>query len=251
MNSNVNLSVIIAAFNDEKQIGNTLKSVSWVDEIIVVLAKSSIDATKEIAEKYKARIFLSENNLGIQRNIGILNSQGKWILILDTDEVISESLRLEILKKLNTSDYNGYYIPFKNHFLGHKLEWGNQKYEKRRIFKKNLGLVENLKVHPEVIIKPPVGHLNGEILHYSFRSVGQTVRKFTYYASVEAPLLYKKGERTNLKKLILYPLHMFWSLFIEEKGYRDGIWGFGLAMCFMYYEFAKYVLLLKEQLKNQ
>ena len=141
-------------------------------------------------------------------------------------------------------------IPYRNYFLGHGMKASYLKYSKTRFFKKDFVFVTSVPIHEEVYSKFKKGYLKGNILHYSFRSVGQTLRKFTYYASVEAPLLFRKGERTNLKKLTLYPLHMFWSLFIKEKGYRDGIWGFGLAMCFMYYEFAKYIMLLKEQLKN-
>src|SRR3989344_562711 len=234
------LSIVIAAFNDEDVIKDALESASWANEIIVVIAKESSDSTLKIAKSYTDKIFFSKNHLGIQRKLGISNAHGEWILVLDTDERVSQALQHEIKEALQGSKFNGYYAPFGNYFLGHKVKWGNQDYEKRRLFRKDKGKIENLKIHPEIIIEEPVSHLKGKILHYSFRSISQTLKKFTYYAWVEAPLLFAKSERIHLKKLTLYPLHMFWSIFVEDQGWRDGIWGLGLDLCFTYYEFARY-----------
>ena len=47
----MNLSALIIARNEEKKIELTLKSLSFVDEIVVILDRS-IDDTKKIASKY-------------------------------------------------------------------------------------------------------------------------------------------------------------------------------------------------------
>ena len=246
-----NISTVIAAYQDENIIDDALKSVTWTDEIIVIFANNTVDKSPEIAKLYTKKIYYSPNDLGQQRNVGIYQAISKWILILDTDERVSNGLKNELLK-ISASEnniQNGYYIPFENHFLNRRLKWGNQNYSKKRFFKKEKGHVEFSKIHPEIIIENPVGKLRNSIIHYSFRSLGQTLEKFTYYASVEAEELFKIGERVNLKKLTLYPLHMFWAIFVKDEGYRDGVWGLGLALCFTYYEFAKYFLLLVKQLK--
>ncbi len=244
------ISVVIAASNDQDLIQKTLESLNWVVEIIVILANTTIDNTKSIVSKYTKHIFISDNHLGHQRNIGLLKSKGQWILILDTDEVVSDELAEEIKKVTKGSTYNGYLIPYQNYFCNRKLLWGNQKYKKLRLFKRKFGYTENLSIHPDILVNGPVGMLKGKILHYSFRSIPQTLRKFTYYASIEAKMKNQKGERTTLKKLTLYPLHMFWSIFIDDQGYRDGIWGFLLAVCFAYYELARYVFLLLIEIRE-
>lgn len=244
------LSIVIAASNDEDIIEDALKSIYGLGEIVVVISKLSKDTTQSISKIYTSNIYFTENHLGRQRQLGIARSSGDWILILDTDERLSSELRNEIKSVLTKSLYNGYYLSYENHFLNHPLRWSNQHYSKKRLFKKNEGKIENLKVHPEIIISEPIGILQGKILHYSFRSISQTLRKFTYYAKMEAPELYKKGERTNLKKLTMYPAHMFWTIFVVDEGWKDSIWGLGLALCFTYYEFARYVFLLRQMIRE-
>lgn len=246
------ITVVIAARNDQDIVEEALKSVYWANEIIVVISFNSYDLTEEISRRFTNKVFRAANHLGYQRNFGITKSTGNWILVLDTDERVTKALVKEIQERIkNQYKICGFLIPYKNHFLGKSVNYGNQKYEKLRLFNKNKGTLENLKTHPEVLVTGQVDKLNNFIYHYSFRSITQVLRKFTYYAQVEAPLLNKKGERATIKKLTMYPAHMFWSIFIEDQGYKDGIWGFGLAACFAYYELARYYYLLKVQLMNR
>ena len=52
----MNLSALIIARNEEKKIEHTLKSLSFVDEIVVILDRS-IDDTNKIASKYTKKIY--------------------------------------------------------------------------------------------------------------------------------------------------------------------------------------------------
>ena len=61
----MNLSALIIARNEEKKIELTLKSLSFVDEIVVILDRS-IDDTKKIASKYTKKIYESRK---ISKNI--------------------------------------------------------------------------------------------------------------------------------------------------------------------------------------
>ena len=63
-----------------------------VDEIVLVDTGSS-DNTKDIANDFGAKIFDFEwtNNFSDARNFSLSKATGKWILILDADEVISPS----------------------------------------------------------------------------------------------------------------------------------------------------------------
>ncbi|MEE9187265.1 MAG: glycosyltransferase, partial [Bacteroidota bacterium] len=48
------LSVIVITHNEEKNIGDCLASVQWVDEIVVVDSQST-DRTVELASRYTSR----------------------------------------------------------------------------------------------------------------------------------------------------------------------------------------------------
>ncbi len=240
------LSVVIAAANDAEIIKDALKSIVWADEIIVVLANLSHDKTKEISQGFTSKIYVTSNHLGKQRNLGIIKATGDWILILDTDERVSPHLKNEIVTILSkTQKYTAYKIPFKNYFLGHQLNWGNQRYQKIRLFKKNCAKIENLATHPEIVASGLVGELSSYIAHYSFRCLTQTIQKFTYYAHADVERL-AKVETASWAKLITYPLHMFYTLAITNEAWRDGVWGIMLAVCFAYYECARHFFLLKQ-----
>jgi len=238
------ISVVTIANNEAKYIEAFLKSVLWADEIVVV-DNGSTDNTIEIAKKYTARVFSNTvSNLGLLKQYALSQATKEWILLLDVDELVSKKLHQEIKDVLSRkSIHNSYSIPYTNFFLGHKMNTKMLTYSKIRLFKKNVGSISPDPVHEEVSIKGRVGKLDGCLYHYSFRSLSQTIKKFTNYARIETPLLQAKKEKVSVKKLTMYPLHMFWAVFIKDQGWKDGIWGLGLALCFTYYEFARYYFL--------
>ena len=67
------ISAVIMAFNEEKNIERCLKSLAFVDEIIVV-DNSSLDKTVEIAKKYTKNVFTQKNN---PKEIDILKKDRK------------------------------------------------------------------------------------------------------------------------------------------------------------------------------
>src|ERR1700757_4747214 len=90
------LSVAIITFNEEKNIGRTLASVQFADEIIVV-DSGSTDRTLEIASAQNARL-ISEpwRGFAAQKNFAIEQCKGTWILSLDADEELTPELQTEI-----------------------------------------------------------------------------------------------------------------------------------------------------------
>lgn len=92
------ISVVVSAFNEEKNIKDCLASVKWAEEIILI-DNSSTDRTREIAEKFTDKIFTRPNHLmlNINKNYGFSKASGDWILSLDADERVTEKLQKEII----------------------------------------------------------------------------------------------------------------------------------------------------------
>ena len=98
------VSVLIPLYNAEKYIARTLESVirqTYKDFEIVVIddcgTDSSVDIVKEFQKKdSRIKIIHNDNNRGIaySRNRGIDLSEGKYIALLDDDDVMTER-RLE------------------------------------------------------------------------------------------------------------------------------------------------------------
>jgi len=250
----MNLSALVITKNAQSTLDRCLFSLkSLADEIIIVDDYSS-DQTLEIARKYTDKIFSHRMaSLGRQKQWGIDKAKNNWILLLDSDEVVSKDLREEIVHlKLEDKNISGYFIRFANYFLGRRVCHGGENYKVLRLINKKYAQMISLLVHEKVILKKgKIKELAGKIYHYSYRSIGQVYKKFTRYAFLEAAQKRQKGERASLKKIFLYPPHMFWARFFKDKGYKDGLFRIPLDLGFAYMEFLTYFLLLVRPAKKK
>jgi GT2 family glycosyltransferase/glycosyltransferase involved in cell wall biosynthesis len=85
------LSLCMIVKNEEEHLMNALFSINpLVDEIIVV-DTGSTDRTKDIAKIFGAKVYDFEwtDDFSKARNFSISKASGKWLFILDADEVIS------------------------------------------------------------------------------------------------------------------------------------------------------------------
>jgi len=247
--------------NAQGMIGQSLVSVRNLVHEIIIVDNCSTDNTLEIAKKFGAKIYrYIGHNLGEQRAYGLKKIKTEWVLVVDSDEIISKELMLEIMSKLktshlvsNTRDYVrdkqnlkvGYCIPFQNHYFGRKLKYGGENYKKLILFKKSTVKIEPALVHESFkIVKGKVGTLKNKVYHYSYNSLYQMYKKFTDYALREAKQKVKNGEKTSFKKIFFYAPHMFWARFIKDKGYKDGFFRLPLDIGFAYMEFLTYFSML-------
>lgn len=91
------LSAVILTSNEEEDIADCIKTLSFADEIIVV-DDCSTDATVTIAKKIGARIYTRKlDDFASQRNYGLSVATGDWVLFIDADERVSKNLRNEIV----------------------------------------------------------------------------------------------------------------------------------------------------------
>jgi len=82
----MNVSAVVLTKNEEGNIGPCLSTLQWVDEIIVVDSQST-DNTVAHARALTGRVYVEPwRGFGPQKNFGIDQASGKWILIIDADE---------------------------------------------------------------------------------------------------------------------------------------------------------------------
>ena len=242
------LCVVIITKNSSDILDGCLKSVSGLKSDVVLVDDYSTDKTVTIAKKHKVKVIKHhEANFGKQKAFALNQAKGEWILSLDSDERLTKPLVNEILFtiKREESDVTAYRIPYQNHFLGKKINYGGEDYKMIRLFKKEASEYKDSLVHEKIEIKKgQIGVLKNKINHYSYRSIGQMFNKFTDYAKRDVQTKINNREKSSLKKIILYPLHMFWARFFKDKGYKDGLFRIPLDLGFAYMEFLTYFLLL-------
>lgn len=247
-----NIAVIIITKNSGKILEKTLFSINNLASEIIIVDDYSTDNTKNIAEKHKAKFFQNHSEyLGDQRLLGLNKAKSQWLLILDSDEIISTKLSKEIKKVIQNKNIDAYYIPYVNHFFSIPIKHGGENYKALRLFRKNKAKSTKNLLHEQFIpLTKKTLTLKNQIYHYSYRSFSQIIIKFTNYAKRASREKLNNGETSSIKKLTLYPIHMFWSRFIESKGYKDGAFRLLLDIAFAYMEFLIYFFLFLDSKKR-
>lgn len=115
----IKFSIIIPAYNVEKYIEESLRSVmnQTLKEIeIICIDDGSTDNTLDILNDLKnedARIsVISQPNSGLSyaRNQGILKSKGQYLIYLDSDDILELNALEKIYSVLNVNDYDILYF---------------------------------------------------------------------------------------------------------------------------------------------
>jgi len=235
------LSVALAVHNEEINIRRCLTSLyGWVDEIIIVDGKSS-DATVAVARRFgkKIRIFLEDNPPMFHRNKekAFQKATGKWILQLDADELVTVSLKKDILNKIKQRDIDAYFIPRTNYFLGTALRKGGQYPDyTTRLYRNGIAHFACKSIHEQVTLKKgtKMGYISQPILHYPYASFSSYLHKWESYCALEAANLYKHNHvpsfTLGLSYFIFKPIGWFFKAYIRHRGYSDGFAGFVFSL---------------------
>ena len=114
----MNISAVIITLNEEEYIQKCLDNVKdHVDEVVVIDG-GSIDRTQTICKDNGCRVITNifDGHFGDQRNFGIINSKGRWILSIDADETFDEEFFIELPKLINQEDVtDAYKFPRRNY----------------------------------------------------------------------------------------------------------------------------------------
>src|ERR1035437_9348584 len=178
------LSVVLATYNEEANLPGCLDSVKDLADEIIIVDGSSTDKTVEIAKKYGAKIKITTNkpNFHINKQMGIDMATKDWVLQLDGDEQVSHEEIEEIKKILEKDDneFNGYWMPRKNWFLGRFLMKGGQYPDfQLRFYRNGKGRLPQKDVHEQAVVDGKVGYLKSALWHYPYKNFSPYLNKWT------------------------------------------------------------------------
>lgn len=108
------VSVILTTKNEEKNIENCLRSVkgqTFKNIELIVVDNFSEDKTVDIAKKYTGKIYSKASERSGGRNYGAQISNGKYLLFVDADMILSLNVIEECIKKCETNEVDLLYIP--------------------------------------------------------------------------------------------------------------------------------------------
>lgn len=266
---NKKLSVVLATRNEEENIGRCLESVKSIfadlpaqTGEIIVFDEFSIDKTREIAEKYGAKVFKEPHHdiFHITKEKALEKARGEWILQLDADEVVTPELAHEINlvidhqesttvsnplflrhQKLieerdgvigsDSGEVVGYFIPRRNIFLGKPLiHAGVYPDGVIRLVKNGYAHFPQKSVHEQISLEGRVSWLAHDLLHYDSPTLTKYLMRLNRYTDLHANELKEKKVLKNLFSFIYYtickPFSTFISLYFRHLGFLDGVRGF-------------------------
>lgn len=247
-----NLSIIILTFNEEIHLKRLIDNISLLTNKIYVVDSFSTDSTIAI---------LNDNNIIFQQNKFINHSKQinfamdtlpfntTWIMRIDADEIIPESLVDELKHTLllhENSLVNGFYMNRKVIFLGKELNFGSlNPMWLLRIWRKGEGFSNEKWMDEKIVLKhPKTLKLSNVFFDKNLNNLTWWTQKHNLYANREAIEIlkekylstYKNDEKASNRDIILFnlksiynrlpkflrPILLFLYSYIVRLGILDG-----------------------------
>jgi glycosyltransferase involved in cell wall biosynthesis len=243
------LSVAIVAMDEEANIGRTLASVRWADEIVLVDSGSK-DRTCEIARGFGARVVVEPwRGYVAQKQYAIDLCTKDWVLLLDADEEVSPGLAEEIRAAIaDLNAVSGYWLPRKNLFLGRWMKHGGFYPDpKLRLFKRGQGFVTGHDPHDRCELKPDLSgapqtrQFKNALVHYTYPTLSLYIGHMNRYSSLGAQLAVAEGHRSfSFADIVVRPFLTFIYNYFVRLGFLDGREGLLLHLYHAVYVSWKY-----------
>ncbi|EPH6366709.1 glycosyltransferase family 2 protein [Vibrio cholerae] len=238
------ISAVIITKNEQNTLRDCLESLHWVDEIIIV-DSGSTDGTEAIARQYTEHFYVNTNwpGFGKQKQLAQSYASGDWILAIDADERIDDTLRQSILAMLNNPPTNTVFnLNELTWVFGRFLRHSGWYYRHVRLYPNKLTSYNDNLVHESVIIPSgcQVAELDGDILHYSYQDLNHYLVKSAGYAKAWADQRQAKGKKASLSQGIVHAVGCFLKMYLLKRGFLDGKQGFLIALLSAHSTFVKY-----------
>jgi glycosyltransferase involved in cell wall biosynthesis len=246
------LSALVVCHNEERQLAECLAALRFADEIVIVLDRCT-DRSAEIARSFGARLVEGGWPLeGDRRNAGIDACAGDWIVEVDCDERLPPELAQEIRTTIATAAPGYFLIPFDN-YIGDRLvrygwgaAWGVS--AAPRLFSKGAKRWGNQRIHPALQLSGPKRSLTVPMRHYVDRNISDMLARLDRYTTARAADLRESGDIGTFGANVRRIFSRFWKCYVARKGYREGQYGFLVALMAGLYPVLSY---LKARLEPQ
>jgi glycosyltransferase involved in cell wall biosynthesis len=239
------VSVCVVAMNEEDNIAECLASADFAAEAVVVDSRST-DATREKAAAAGARVIERDWPGHVeQKNFALDQAANDWVLCLDADERVSPELRASILAALERPDLpDGFEMARRTWYLGRWIKRGGWYPDRKiRLYRKSKGRWGGVNPHDHVRVQGRVERLEGDLLHYSYRSISDHLKTIDSFTTIAAREKRAAGKRASLVDLTLRPFGKFVRMYVLKAGFLDGRAGFVVAATGAFYVFLKYAKL--------
>jgi glycosyltransferase involved in cell wall biosynthesis len=243
------ISAAIITFNEERNIQRCLESLQGVADEIVVVDSFSKDRTEEICKSFGVRFI--QNPFGghiQQKNFAIDQTSHDWVLSLDADEALDETLKQSILTVKDNPTQLGYSFNRLTNYCGHWVRYsGWYPDTKVRLVHKAHARWAGINPHDrlDMLNNETVGHLNGDLLHYSYYTREDHLKQIEFFSNIASKELFERNKTTNWLMIGLKMVAQFLKNILFKKGFLDGATGWTIARLSAYATYKKYSKLMQ------
>jgi glycosyltransferase involved in cell wall biosynthesis len=247
------LSALVVVRNEEAQLAECLSRLTFADELVVVLDRCE-DRSGKIARRFTDRTIEGEWECeGGRRNIGIAACRGDWILEIDADERVRPDLAREIHTIVAGSAADWHLIPVDNYIGDRLVRWGWGASFGRSayagLFRRGVKRWGDQRVHPAIVLSGVQGPtLAARLEHRVDRNISDMLRRLDRYTTLRAQDLRESDQIGSFAHNLRRIFSRFWKCYVARRGYREGAWGFLIALCAALYPILSY---LKARLESE
>jgi hypothetical protein len=226
------LSVILICKNEAHRLVATLEAVRFADEIIVV-ESGSTDDTVAIARSIADIVVVTDDwpGFGPQKNRALDLATKDWVLSVDSDEIVSDALREEILVSIDSGTHEAFRMPRLSSFLGREIRhsgwWPDHVL---RLFRRGDTRFSDDLVHERVVFDGPIGTLREPLLHATGETMEKVREKSELYALAAAQALHKRGRHGGPVIAAIKASTTFLQHYVVRRGFLDGRAGWVIAI---------------------
>ncbi len=247
-------SVVICCCDAEHTLPAAIASARFADEIVVVDSGSK-DRTPDIA-RASADVYVVEPWRGYtgQKRFAASLAKHDWVIVLDSDEEISDTLRgqIEALTDERLEGLDVVYVRRRNWVLGRVVRAWWPDWQSRLIHRGRVSWPEEALHESRVPSSPGrVLYMKGHLEHKRVAPAD-----FADYFSgkrmdgrlmLVAREMHSRGKRVGFAGLWLRPWLAFWKFYVLKAGFIDGSFGLLIAQKAYVSTQLKYAALWKVQ----
>jgi glycosyltransferase involved in cell wall biosynthesis len=231
------LSAVVVAHNAEAELADCLATLSFADEIVVLLDRCT-DGSREIAKRFADRIvegaWVRE---APRRHAAIAACRGDWIFEADADERVSPALAGEIGEVVVHSPASWHLVPVDNYIGDRLVRWGWGAFFGRSahagLYRRGVKSWSDDRVlHASVTLTGRQGpSLQNRLAHYVDRNISDMLIRLDRYTTLRAQDLQRSGDIGSFAHNLRRIVSRFWKCYVGRRGYREGPYGFLIALC--------------------
>lgn len=200
MSQTLPITVLIAARNEEANLGRCLDALAPAGRTIVIDSQST-DRTASIAQSRGAEVIQFTYGGGYPKKrqwaLDTLQLATPWVLLIDADEVVPTALWQEIAGAIGSAHPHDAYLITKGfHFLGRKFSHGGFSHSAVLLFRTGAARFERLiedaangldmEVHERLIVSGNIGTLRTPLIHEDFKGLEAYIARHNRYSTWEA-----------------------------------------------------------------